>query len=69
MIEADLYEITYTPLPGLSGHEVGLRSLDRAREERRKSSTTGRAGSSARPIPSSGSAGLPRKIPGNQPEA
>lgn len=36
IIEADLYEITYTPCPVYPDTAVGLRSLDRAREEQRK---------------------------------
>lgn len=36
VIEADLYEITYTPCPVYTDTAVGLRSLDRARQEQRK---------------------------------
>lgn len=36
VIEADLYEITYTPCPVYPDTTVGLRSLDRARAEERK---------------------------------
>lgn len=35
IIEADLYEITYTPFPAYPDTEVGLRSLEHARNERR----------------------------------
>jgi len=36
IVEADLYEITYTPLPAYPDTEVGLRSLEHARTERRE---------------------------------
>ncbi|MEP9401867.1 HK97 family phage prohead protease [Sphingomonas sp. VNH70] len=35
ILECDLYEITYTPLPQYPDTEVGMRSLDAARNERR----------------------------------
>ena len=35
ILEAELYEITYTPLPAYPDTEVGLRSLEGARQERR----------------------------------
>ncbi len=35
IIEADLYEITYTPIPAYPDTEVGLRSLEAARAEAR----------------------------------
>ncbi|KQN37014.1 peptidase U35 [Sphingomonas sp. Leaf407] len=37
ILECDLYEITYTPLPQYPDTEVGMRSLDAARNERRSS--------------------------------
>lgn len=45
ILEAELYEITYTPLPIYPQTEVGLRSLDAVRQERRDHN---RAGASAR---------------------
>ncbi|RST30150.1 HK97 family phage prohead protease [Sphingomonas ginkgonis] len=45
IIEADLYEITYTPCPAYPDTEVGLRDLEHARTERRQHN---RAGAEAR---------------------
>jgi HK97 family phage prohead protease len=36
IIEAELYEITFTPMPAYPETEVGLRSLEGARQERRE---------------------------------
>ncbi|GAA3708461.1 HK97 family phage prohead protease [Sphingomonas cynarae] len=41
VIEADLYEITYTPVPAYPDTEVGLRSLEHARTERRQHNRAG----------------------------
>lgn len=40
IIEAELYEITYTPMPAYPDTEVGLRSLEHARAERRDHNKT-----------------------------
>ncbi len=40
ILECDLYEITYTPLPQYPDTEVGMRSLDAARNERRSEKPT-----------------------------
>lgn len=45
IIEADVYEITYTPCPAYPDTEVGLRDLEHARAERREHD---RAGAQAR---------------------
>lgn len=45
ILEADLYEITYTAFPAYPDTEVGLRSLEHARAERREHN---RAGAAAR---------------------
>lgn len=41
IIEADLYEITYTPCPAYPDTEVGLRDLEHARAERREHNRAG----------------------------
>lgn len=40
VLEAELYEITYTALPAYPDTEVGLRSLEGARQERREHNKT-----------------------------
>lgn len=45
ILEGELYEITYTPMPVWKQTEVGLRSLEGARQERR---THNRAGATGR---------------------
>lgn len=44
ILEGELYEITYTPLPVWQQTEVGLRSLEGARQERRSHNKTGALG-------------------------
>lgn len=41
VIEAELYEITYTAFPAYPDTEVGMRSLEHARAEQRKHNKTG----------------------------
>lgn len=41
IIEARIYEITYTPMPQYDETEVGLRSLEHARNERRQHNVSG----------------------------
>lgn len=41
IIEAELYEITYTPCPAYPDTEVGLRSLEHLRNEKRDHNRTG----------------------------
>lgn len=41
IFEADLFEITYTPFPAYPDTEVGLRSLEGIRDERRQHNRTG----------------------------
>lgn len=41
IVEAELYEITYTALPQYADTEVGLRSLDQVRDERRQHNRSG----------------------------
>jgi uncharacterized protein len=41
IIEARLYEITYTPMPAYDDTEVGLRSLEHVRAERREHNIAG----------------------------
>ena len=48
IIEAELYEITYTAMPQYPETEVGLRSLEHARNERREHNRTGAGGRIAR---------------------
>lgn len=48
IVEAELFEITYTALPQYANTEVGLRSLDHARDERREHNKVGAAGRIAR---------------------
>lgn len=48
VIEARLLEITYTPIPQYTDTEVGLRSLEHARDERRNRNKTGAAARIAR---------------------
>lgn len=43
IIEADVYEITYTPVPAYPDTEVGLRSLEHVRNERRQHDRQGGA--------------------------
>lgn len=43
IIEAELYEITYTAFPAYPDTEVGLRSLEHARAERRQHNKSGAA--------------------------
>lgn len=43
ILEADLYEITYTAFPAYPDTEVGLRSLEGARNERREHNKAGAA--------------------------
>ena len=43
IIEADLYEITYTPCPAYPDTEVGLRDLEHTRSERRDHDRAGAA--------------------------
>ncbi|WP_030540563.1 HK97 family phage prohead protease [Sphingobium sp. DC-2] len=44
ILEGELYEITYTPMPVWHQTEVGLRSLEGARQERRSHNKTGALG-------------------------
>ena len=44
ILEGELYEITYTPVPVWSQTEVGLRSLEGARQERRSHNKAGAIG-------------------------
>lgn len=44
ILEAELYEITYTPMPVWKQTEVGLRSLEGARQERRSHNRAGATG-------------------------
>lgn len=44
ILEGELYEITYTPMPVWQQTEVGLRSLEGARQERRSHNKTGALG-------------------------
>ena len=44
ILEGELYEITYTPMPVYHQTEVGLRSLEGARQERRSHNRTGALG-------------------------
>lgn len=44
ILEAELYEITYTALPAYHETEVGLRSLEGARNERREHNKSGAQG-------------------------
>lgn len=44
ILEGELFEITYTPLPVYKQSEVGLRSLDAARQERRSHNRAGALG-------------------------
>lgn len=44
ILEGELYEITYTPMPVWKQTEVGLRSLEGARQERRSHNRTGALG-------------------------
>ena len=44
IIEADLYEITYTAFPAYPDTEVGMRSLEHARQERREHNQAGALG-------------------------
>ena len=41
IIEAELYEITYTAFPAYPDTEVGMRSLEHARNEMRQHNKTG----------------------------
>lgn len=43
ILEADLYEITYTAFPAYPDTEVGMRSLEHVRTERREHNRTGAA--------------------------
>jgi phage head maturation protease len=66
ILEADLYEITYTPFPAYPDTEVGLRSLETARksaEERKERNRIGWLERKAR------TEQRIRKIPGDKPEA
>jgi HK97 family phage prohead protease len=40
IVEAELYEITYTAMPAYDATEVGLRSLEASRQERREQNKT-----------------------------
>lgn len=44
ILEGELYEITYSPMPVYKQTEVGLRSLDAARQERRAHNRAGATG-------------------------
>jgi HK97 family phage prohead protease len=44
ILEGELYEITYTPMPVWKQTEVGLRSLEGARQERRSHNRVGAVG-------------------------
>jgi HK97 family phage prohead protease len=44
ILEGELYEITYTPMPVWKQTEVGLRSLEGARQERRSHNRVGATG-------------------------
>ncbi|WP_338445946.1 HK97 family phage prohead protease [Pelagerythrobacter marensis] len=44
IIEAELYEITYTAFPAYPDTEVGMRSLEHARQERRQHNQAGAIG-------------------------